>query len=153
MDRVRIQVDQIQPTNAELMRLIIQQSNAMEQLKNNVDELKAMVKGLHQSSGQQRNRNVSLTFDNNEQSRPRRTSGRTPNREISLEQQGFRNQTFLLRNVLFSEIEEACNGWFEILGAGGFGEVYKGVWNGQNIAVKRLRNDKKPGDVQGSYTE
>ena len=90
MDRVRIQVDQIQPTNAELMRLIIQQSNAMEQLKNNVDELKAMVKGLHQTSGQQRNRNVSLTFDNNEQSRPRRTSGRTPNREISLEQQGFR---------------------------------------------------------------
>ena len=62
---------------------------------------------------------------------------------------GYKNQTFLLRNVLFSELEEACNNWCEILGAGGFGEVYKGIWNGQNIAVKRLRNDKKPGDVQG----
>ena len=58
-------------------------------------------------------------------------------------------KTFLLRNVEFSEIEEACNGWTDILGAGGFGEVYKGVWNGQNIAVKRLRNDKRPGGAQG----
>ena len=149
MERIPIQVDQIQPTNAELMRLLIQQSHAMGQLQNNVNELKAMMKGLQQTTGQQRSRNVSLNFDTNDHSRNRHKSGLTPNRELSIEQQGFRNQTFLLRNVLFSEIEEACNGWREILGAGGFGEVYKGLWNGQNIAVKRLRNDKKPEDVQG----
>ena len=149
MERVPIQVDQIQPSNAELMRLLIQQSHAMGQLQNNVNELKAMMKGLQQTTGQQRSRNFSLNIDTNDHSRNRHKSGLTPNREISIEQQGFKNQTFLLRNVLFSEIEEACNGWREILGAGGFGEVYKGLWNGQNIAVKRLRNDKKPGDVQG----
>ena len=58
----------------------------------------------------------------------------------------------MLRNVDFQEIEHSCNGWRDPLGAGGFGEVFKGVWNGQNIAVKRLRNDKRPGDIKGYIT-
>ena len=28
------------------------------------------------------------------------------------------------------------------LGRGGFGEVYKGTWNGQEIAVKKLRRER-----------
>ena len=127
----QVKVDQLPPTNTELLNYIIEGRKEVRQLQRSVDELTRMVK-------------VMQSQHLNPREDP--TRRRFPSEKIQ-----FRESTkkFMLRNVAFSEIEEACNGWCDILGAGGFGEVYKGVWNGQNIAVKRLRNDKRPGDVKG----
>ena len=48
----------------------------------------------------------------------------------------------LLDVVPFEELRECCNGWSDRLGAGGFGEVYKGVRHCQNIAVKKFKKEK-----------
>ena len=128
----QVEVDHLQPTNTELLSYINEGRKEVRQLQRSVDELTRLVKGLQAVS-------------------PRSSLAREePRRRFPSEKIQFREstKTFLLRNVNFSEIEEACNNWTDILGVGGFGEVYKGVWNGQNIAVKRLRNDKRPGDVK-----
>ena len=131
-----IEVDKLQPTNADLMRLIIDGREEVKQLQRNVEDLTRIVKQLQ--TGPSRSPRTSL--DTNEHRR------RIPSEKIPIRES---TKMFLLRNVKFSEVEQACNGWFDILGAGGFGEVYKGLWNGQNIAVKRLRNDKRPSGIQG----
>ena len=48
-------------------------------------------------------------------------------------------------NVPFEELKKDCNGFHpsNIIGRGGFGEVYKGRRNYQDIAVKRIRRDKR----------
>ena len=131
-----------QPSNADLEALIRQQSYEVEKLRRTVEELKSMMKGLMQQNLQSKSPRASLLFEPNDTSRNRRLSDKMLYRDP--------NKTFLLRNVPFSEIEEACHKWSDILGVGGFGEVYKGTWNGQNVAVKRLRNDKRPNDMKGT---
>ena len=131
-----------QPSNADLEALIRQQSYEVEKLRRTVDELKSMMKGLMQQNLQSKSPRSSLLFEPNDTLRNRRLSDKMLYRDP--------NKTFLLRNVPFSEIEEACHKWSDILGVGGFGEVYKGTWNGQNVAVKRLRNDKRPNDMKGT---
>eukprot|EP00803_Ostreobium_quekettii_P009662 evm.model.scf_784EXC.1 EVM.evm.TU.scf_784EXC.1 scf_784EXC:11869-18892(-) len=40
-----------------------------------------------------------------------------------------------------------CDGdiaWLELIGSGGCGEVHKGLWNGQLVAVKKLNGDLSP---------
>ena len=118
-----------------------QQNNEVEKLRETVEDLKKIIKGLMQQNLQQTSPRISFPVEQNEHPRNRRSSKRILHRDP--------NKTFLPRNVPFSEIEEACENWSEILGAGGFGEVYKGTWNGQNVAVKRLRNDKRPNDIKG----
>ena len=129
-----------QPSNADLEVLIRHQNNEVEKLKETMEELKSMIKGLMQHSIQPKSPRTSLLVEQ-PSPRNRRSSERMLHRDP--------NKTFLLRNVPFSEIEDACHHWSEILGVGGFGEVYKGTWNGQNVAVKRLRNDKRPTDMKG----
>jgi len=48
-------------------------------------------------------------------------------------------------NVPFEELKKACKGFHisQQIGKGGFGEVYKGRRNHQDIAVKRIRSDKR----------
>merc|ERR1711971_819403 len=48
-------------------------------------------------------------------------------------------------NVPFEELYKACKGFHisQQIGKGGFGEVYKGRRNHQDIAVKRIRSDKR----------
>ena len=55
------------------------------------------------------------------------------------------NPDLMLRNVPFPELAEACNNFSHdnLLGKGGFGEVYIGKWNGQQIAVKRIREERR----------
>ena len=59
------------------------------------------------------------------------------------------NPDIMLKNLDVSELAKACND-FHIstqIGKGGFGVVYRGRWNGQDIAVKRIKDDrKKPGE-------
>ena len=45
-------------------------------------------------------------------------------------------------NVPFEELKKDCNGWSYEIGKGGFGEVYRGRRNYQDIAVKSIRRDK-----------
>ena len=55
------------------------------------------------------------------------------------------NPELMLRNVSFQELADACNKFSpsNLIGKGGFGEVYIGRWNGQRIAVKRIREDRR----------
>ena len=55
------------------------------------------------------------------------------------------NPDLMLRNVPFLELAQACNNFSHesLLGRGGFGEVYIGKWNGQQIAVKRIREERR----------
>ena len=59
------------------------------------------------------------------------------------------NPDIMLNNVDVRELAQACNG-FHIsnqIGKGGFGIVYRGRWNGQDIAVKRIKDERKrPGE-------
>lgn len=50
-----------------------------------------------------------------------------------------------LQNVPFEELKEACDDFSiqNVIGRGGFGEVYSGRRHNQNIAVKRIRKDKR----------
>jgi len=71
------------------------------------------------------------------------------------------NLTGGFQNVPFNELFEACNGFSmgqenqeNFLGRGGFGEVYKGFWRGQDIAVKKLRKERLTsldGDVKEKF--
>ena len=46
-------------------------------------------------------------------------------------------------NVPFEELRKCCNNFNNQIGKGGFGEVYKGQRNCNDIAVKRIRGDKR----------
>ena len=46
-------------------------------------------------------------------------------------------------NVPFEELRKCCNNFNNQIGKGGFGEVYKGRRNCNDIAVKRIRGDKR----------
>ena len=51
----------------------------------------------------------------------------------------------MLINISLRELSHACND-FHIsnqIGRGGFGEVYRGRWNGQDIAVKRIKDERR----------
>ena len=48
-----------------------------------------------------------------------------------------------LSNVPFEELKRSCNNFDTLIGRGGFGEVYKGQRNCNDIAVKRIRGDKR----------
>lgn len=55
------------------------------------------------------------------------------------------NQDIMLKNVSLRELSDACND-FHIssqIGKGGFGVVYRGRWNGQDIAVKRIKDERR----------
>ena len=55
------------------------------------------------------------------------------------------NPDIMLKNVALRELADACND-FHIsnqIGKGGFGVVYRGRWNGQDIAVKRIKDERK----------
>ena len=55
------------------------------------------------------------------------------------------NPDIMLKNVDVRELSEACND-FHIsnqIGKGGFGVVYRGRWNGQDIAVKRIKDERR----------
>ena len=49
------------------------------------------------------------------------------------------------QNIPIEELKAACNGFHpaNVIGRGGFGEVYKGRRHEQDIAVKRIRKDKR----------
>ena len=59
------------------------------------------------------------------------------------------NPDIMLKNLDVRELAQACNN-FHIsnqIGKGGFGVVYRGRWNGQDIAVKRIKDERKnPGE-------
>ena len=61
------------------------------------------------------------------------------------------NPDIMLKNVDLRELAEACND-FHIsnqIGKGGFGVVYRGRWNGQDIAVKRIKDERRrPGKLE-----
>jgi len=63
------------------------------------------------------------------------------------------NPDLMLRNVPFPELAEACNNFSHdnLLGKGGFGEVYIGKWNGQQIAVKRIREERRRSQGDTAY--
>lgn len=46
-----------------------------------------------------------------------------------------------IANVSYAELTEATKGWSEklILGRGGFGVVYKGLWKSSILAIKKIR--------------
>ena len=46
-------------------------------------------------------------------------------------------------NVPFEELKKCCNNFNNKIGQGGFGAVYKGRRNCNDIAVKRIRGDKR----------
>ena len=48
-----------------------------------------------------------------------------------------------LSNVPFEELKRSCNNFDTLIGRGGFGEVYKGQRNCNDIAVKLIRGDKR----------
>ena len=48
-----------------------------------------------------------------------------------------------LSNVPFEELKICCNNFDTQIGKGGFAEVYKGQRNCNDIAVKRIRGDKR----------
>ena len=55
------------------------------------------------------------------------------------------NPEIMLTNVDVRKLAQACND-FHIsnqIGKGGFGVVYRGRWNGQDIAVKRIKDERK----------
>ena len=56
---------------------------------------------------------------------------------------GIHIQDMNLPNVPFEELRACCNNFNHQLGKGGFGEVYKGRRNCNDIAVKRIRKDKR----------
>ena len=140
MMKNRETVEKLQPTNADLMRYILDGRKEVRQLQKNLNELTSMVKLLQRETP----RSPRLSLDTS----PKNNRMRIPSEKLSSRESS--TNMFLLRNVDFTELEMACNGWSDILGLGGFGEVYKGRWNGQDIAVKRLRNNKRPRDVQGT---
>ncbi|TRY79309.1 hypothetical protein TCAL_06053 [Tigriopus californicus] len=54
---------------------------------------------------------------------------------------------FMLKNIKFQDLEQACQGFRRepgiLIGRGGFGEVFRGRWNGQDVAVKRILEEKR----------
>ena len=52
----------------------------------------------------------------------------------------------MLRNIDFRELKSACQDFDPEktrIGRGGFGEVFRGRWNGQDVAVKRILEEKR----------
>eukprot|EP00095_Tigriopus_kingsejongensis_P002451 snap_masked-scaffold380_size190731-processed-gene-0.26 protein:Tk02451 transcript:snap_masked-scaffold380_size190731-processed-gene-0.26-mRNA-1 annotation:"low quality protein: serine threonine-protein kinase pelle-like" len=54
---------------------------------------------------------------------------------------------FMLKNVDFEDLRLACHGFRRepgiLIGRGGFGEVFRGRWHGQDVAVKRILEEKR----------
>ena len=55
-------------------------------------------------------------------------------------------QKFWLKKIEYDEVVKTCTvdgkPFSEVIGKGGFGEVYKGTLNGQDVAVKKLKAGK-----------
>ena len=75
------------------------------------------------------------------------TPPRTVDHQFSIPDEG--TQLFCLKPIKHQDVLKAC-GAKEKLGEGGFGIVYRGKWNGQDIAVKVLTQDTAKGRVFSS---